>query len=45
MKAMFAAFAVTIVITIAAPFGLGMLGLSSAEVGAGDAVRLSAPEK
>jgi len=45
MKAMIAAFAATIVIAIAAPVVLGMLGFSSAETGAGAAVRLSEPEK
>ncbi len=45
MKAMFAAFAAIIVIAIAAPALLGSLGFSSAETGAGAAVRLSAPGK
>ncbi|GAB4290939.1 MAG: hypothetical protein Kow0058_10000 [Roseovarius sp.] len=40
---MFAAFAVMIVITIAAPMVLGMLGFSSAERQSGAAVRLSGP--
>ncbi len=40
MKAMWAGFAAIIVITIAAYVILGEVGFSSAERGAGDAVRL-----
>lgn len=41
MKAMWSAFAVMVLITIAAPFALKQVGFSAADKGTGTAVRLS----
>ncbi len=40
MKAMWAGFAATIVITVGAYFALGEIGFSAAERGSGEAVRI-----
>lgn len=40
MKAMYAAFAVTVIITVGAYYGLNEAGFSAQETTAGDAVRL-----